>query len=218
MIKLPNVTLLAIATVNPQLAEKALLYSSKDIEFGCVKLVSNYRALSVDHDYIDAFKNIDEWNHYVFYNLWKHVDTEFMLLIHEDGFVVNPHSWRNEFLDYDYIGSPWTNEVALAIQGGREQELVRVGNSVSIRSKRLLELPSKLQIPWRQYNGDYNEDTQICAHNRKYFISCGMTFAPVELAAHFGREHEVPEGKGIEPFVFHKYHNKNHPNFKYPRL
>lgn len=172
-------------------------------------MVSHWKPSQVEHDQIDKFASIDDWNYHLFYNLWKHVDTDFALLIHEDGFVVNPDKWQAAFLDHDYIGSPWTTEVAKAIQGGREQELVRVGNSVSIRSKRLMELPTKIGIPWRPYNNDYNEDTQICAHNRKYFISCGMSFAPVELAVYFGREHEVPEGKGIEPFVFHKYGGKN---------
>lgn len=215
MIKLPQITLIAVATATPEQALKALLYSCRGIEFGDVKLVSNWRPnnyhsrAGVGFEYVDRFATIDDWNHYIFYNLWKHVDTEFCLLVHEDGFVVNPALWRDEFLHYDYIGSPWPMNVAIAIQGGREQELVRVGNSVSIRSKRLLELPSKLQIPWRRFNNDSNEDTAICAHYRKYFTSCGMTFAPVELAVHFGRELEVPEGKGIEPFLFHKYSGKN---------
>lgn len=182
--------------------------------------MSDYRALSVDHDYIDAFKNIDEWNHYVFYNLWKHVDTEFMLLIHEDGFVVNPHKWRKEFLQYDYCGSTWDIPTALAIKGNNnyEGELIRVGNSVSIRSRRLMKLPSEIGIEWKPFNGTYNEDTMICCHQRKHFVNRGMMFAPVNVSVYFGREHLVPEGKNIEPFIFHKYHNPSHPNWKYPRL
>jgi hypothetical protein len=35
-----------------------------------------------------------------------HVDTEFAILVHEDGFIVNPECWSDEFF-YDYIGAPW---------------------------------------------------------------------------------------------------------------
>jgi hypothetical protein len=34
-------------------------------------------------------------------------DTEFAILVHEDGFIVNPECWSDEFLKYDYIGAPW---------------------------------------------------------------------------------------------------------------
>ena len=60
-----------------------------------------------------------------------------------DGFVVHPECWRDEFLNYDYIGSPWplpkpgTKHCYHDIHGN----LCRVGNSVSIRSKRLMDFP-----------------------------------------------------------------------------
>jgi hypothetical protein len=40
------------------------------------------------------------------YEPGKHVDTEFAILVHEDGFIVNPECWR-WVLKYDYIGAPW---------------------------------------------------------------------------------------------------------------
>lgn len=223
MLKLSNVTLIAVATKEPYKALEALKYSCKEIEFGDVKLVSQlvrkHNTDNIIYEYVQPFKSIDDWNHYIVYNLHKHIKTDYCLLIHEDGFVVNPKSWRDEFLDYDYIGSPWSLEVARAIQGGRNQPLSRVGNSVSIRSKKILELPSKLNMPWVRYNGDYNEDTQLSAHHRELLESYDITYAPVEVAIHFGREHLMPENEHItHPFVFHKYHGSTHPNHQYPRL
>jgi hypothetical protein len=221
--RLPNVTLIAVATKEPHKALEALKYSSKEIEFGAVKLLSQLvRKHNTDHvqfEFIKPFISIDDWNKYIVFNLHEHIKTDYCLLIHEDGFVVNPQSWRDGFLHYDYIGSPWSMEVAKAIQGGRDQELVRVGNSVSIRSKKLLELPSKINMPWLRYNGDFNEDTQLTAHNRKLLQSHGITYAPLELAIHFGREAVMPENEHItEPFVFHKHHNPTHPNWNYPKF
>lgn len=223
MLSLPNITLIAVATKEPHKALKALEYSSRDICFGAVKLVSQFiRKHNTDHityEYVKPFQSIDEWNRYIVFELHQHVKTDYCLLIHEDGFVVNPQSWSNDFIAYDYIGSPWSAEVAIAIQGGREQPLSRVGNSVSIRSKKILELPTKINMPWVPYNGDYNEDTQLTAHNRVLLEQHGITYAPLEVAVNFGREHVMPENKHVtHPFVFHKYHTPAHPNYNYPRL
>ena len=51
----------------------------------------------------------------------------------------------------------------------------------------------------------YNEDGNICVHNRHIFEQQGCVFAPVEIAARFSKEVECPEHKGIETFGFH-YH------------
>ncbi len=222
LLKLPTVTLLTLATRDVDVAVKALQYSMKDIEFGKVALVSDTRPDNlpdtIQWQQVHRMVTIDDWNHEVFYNLWKYFDTEFVLFIHPDGFVVNPQSWRDEFLHYDYIGAPWPIDCAHAIRGPRidTHELVRVGNSVGIRSRKLCKLPSEVGIPWVRYNNDYNEDTQITSHNRKIFIENGCKFASLELAVYFGREAEISEGAHIEhPFIFHKWGGRN---VNYPRL
>ena len=46
----------------------------------------------------------------------------------------------------------------------------------------------------------------------------GMAWAPVDVAARFGREHDVPECRGIDPFIFHKWRGANaaYPKFISP--
>lgn len=220
MIQLPNITLIALATIRPDAAVKALEYSCKGITFGAVKLVSHIRPEStseyIQHEHVDKFPSIDDWNRYVVYDLWKHVDTEFCILVHEDGFIVHPESWDPAFLMYDFCGSPFDIDTAIAIQGGRDQPLSRVGNSVSIRSRRLLKLPTDTNMEWRRFNADSNEDTFVSCHNRKIFEACGMRFAPLEVAIFWGREAEIPENQYVDkPFIFHKWHGRNHiyPHF-----
>jgi hypothetical protein len=220
MIQLPQITLIAVATVEPVKAVNALLYSCKGITFGAVKLVSHIRPEgtpdSIVHEYVDKFVSIDEWNRYIVYDLWKHVDTEFCILIHEDGFIVHPESFDPAFLMYDYCGPVWSMEVAIAIQGGRDQPLSRVGNSVSLRSRRLLKLPTDINLEWKRFNNDSNEDTFLTCHNRRIMEACGMRIAPVEVAMFFGREEDLPELQYIDkPFLFHKYHGRNG---QYPRF
>ncbi len=219
MIQLPAVTLLCIATRDVEASGRALVYSCQGIQFATVKLVSPYRPADLPEwilwEYVTPFPSINEWNHEVFYNLWKYFSTDYCLLIHADGYIVTPDSWTDEFIQYDYCGSPWSLQCAYAIQGGRDQELSRVGNSVSIRSRKLCMLPTQLDIPWQTFNGDTNEDTQLSSHWWHKFKEQGCTKAPLELACKFGREEELPEHAGIEPFVFHKWTGSNHI---YPHL
>lgn len=223
-IKLPKVTLAALTSVNVYETVKALEYSMRGIEFGDVVLISHkkpfYLPKSIRFSYTDKLDSIDKFNYKMVYELKDHINTEFMLLVHADGFVIHPENWREEFLDYDYIGSPWPlpkNDYAYRDSKGN---ICRVGNSVSIRSKRLLEYPSKHNLPWvRVDDGFYNEDIFICCHSKNAMEEEGMKWAPFELAIQFGREHPLPENKGVEPFIFHKWWGENagYPRFYSPK-
>ena len=147
--------------------------------------------------------NIDEWNYSSIYELGKHIDTEFAMLIHDDGFVINPDSWRDEFLDYDYIGAPWPMPNDNFSFRDIDGNLIRVGNSVSIRSKRLIDLPVELNLEWKAFHGYYNEDGYICVNYRHIYLEHGMKFADIDVAKYFSMENEIPENKGIVPFAFH---------------
>lgn len=203
-IKLPQVTLVAVSSVDIKAHEQALEFSCEKIDFGEVKLLD----LNT--------KNIDEWNKAVIYELPKHIDTEYALLIHADGFVVNPDSWNDDWLNYDYIGSPWglpTDDFSFKDINGVVQ---RVGNSVSLRSKKLLDIPNKLNLEWKPFHGYYNEDGFICVNYRHEYEKEGCKFAPFDVAVQFGRETPLLENLGVKPFVFHRYVGENsiYPRFK----
>lgn len=201
-IKLPNITLCCIGSEKYRdQQQKALDYSSQGIEFGAIKniIVPTY--------------NIDDWNRAVVFDLGDYIDTEFALLVHPDGFVVHPEKWDDEFLKYDFIGAPYplpTDDFSYRDING---VLQRVGNSVSIRSKKLLGLPKKLNMEWKPFHGFTNEDGYICVNMRHIFEEHGCKFAPLSLAVHFSQEVPIPEAKSITPFTFHKYEG---PNSKYP--
>jgi glycosyltransferase involved in cell wall biosynthesis len=219
-IKLSNVTLVALATRNVEETLQALIYSCRDIEFGSVKLLSHFTPYGlepyINFSRIEKIKSIDDWSYKVIYDLNSYIDTEFALLVHADGFVVNSSSWKNEFLEYDYIGAPWPLPTDNFSYRDVNSEIVRVGNSVSLRSKRLLELPIKLRLPWEPYCGSYNEDGFICVKNKHIYEAYGMRFAPLDVAKYFSHEVMIPEVQGINPFVFHKWAgtNSQYPKFK----
>ncbi len=126
------------------------------------------------------------------------------MFVHGDGYVVNPKAWKDEFLDYDFIGAPWPLPRDDYSYKTPEGELIRVGNSVSLRSKSLLKLPRDLHLEWREYYGNTNEDGYLCVHNRAKLTEAGIKFAPLEVAKYFSKEHEIEENKGISPFAFHQ--------------
>ena len=206
MVKLPNVTLCAIGSEKYRAQQQnALDYSCQGIEFGAVKNI------------IVDCNNIDEWNKIVVYDLGDHIETDFALLIHPDGFVVHPESWSDIFLEYDYIGSPFplpTDSFSYRDIYGKIQ---RVGNSVSLRSKKLLRLPKQLNMEWKSFHGFYNEDGYVSVNMRHVYEGAGCKYAPIEVAKHFGRESEIPENANVyKPFVFHKHEGRNkvYPDFE----
>lgn len=194
MLKLHNVTLIALSGINYHTNEnlEAIERSRKGIEWGAVKYIQQ-------GDIID----INSWNRACIFDLWKYVDTEFAMFIHGDGYVIRPDLWRDEWLQYDFIGAPWPLPKDDYSYRDEEGRLIRVGNSVSLRSKRILALPTMLKLPWKPYYGNTNEDGFLCCHNRIKLEHMGIRFAPLEVAKYFSKEHEIPENQGIETFAFH---------------
>lgn len=209
MLDLKNITLVALTSVRIEATIKSLIYSSKDINFGKIKLLSDVEPIELPDKIIyentKKSSNIDEWNYNIIYNLPNHIDTEYALLIHDNGFVVNSKSWKDEFFDYDYIGAPWPlpndNFSYRDIFGN----IIRVGNSVSLRSKKLLDIPNKLSLEWKQFHGFTNEDGFICVNYRHKYLEEGCKFADIEIAKYFSHENYLPEFENIEPFCFHNY-------------
>jgi len=192
MITLPQITLIALTNKDFEGHKRALDKSSEGIEWGARKIIWD-----------ESIKSIDDWNYKIIYELHHYVDTDFAMLIHADGYVVNPHLWQDAFCDYDFIGAPWPLPRDNYSYRTPDGQIVQVGNSVSIRSRRLLELPSRLHLEWKSYYGNTNEDGFLCVHNRRILEENGCKFAPIEVAKYFSKEHEIEENKGLETFAFH---------------
>lgn len=193
MLELTQVTLICLTNKDFEGHKRALDKSCEGIKWGGVKLIWD-----------ESIKSINDWNYKIIYDLHRYVDTPYAMLIHADGYVINPGAWRSEFLDYDYIGAPWPIPKDNYSYRTPNGELVRVGNSVSLRSKRILEAPSKNGLRWRSFYGNTNEDGFLCVHNRDILERNGIIFAGVDIAKYFSKEHEIEENKYIETFAFHQ--------------
>lgn len=190
MLELPSVTLVCLTNKDFEGHKKALDKSCEGINFGGVKLIWD-----------EGITSIDKWNHAIIYDLPNYIDTKFALLIHSDGYVIRPDLWDERWLQTDYVGAPWPlpkDDYSYRSESGR---IIRVGNSVSLRSKRLMDRVAKFE--WKPYFGNTNEDGFISVHHRDELEAEGFKFAPLEVAAHFSKEHEIPENVGLETFAFH---------------
>lgn len=214
----PSVTLICVTGVNITASLYALWRSSLKIEFAEVKIVSPDvpsnlpRGVIHEKPHNSKLDSIDAYSHYMIYDLWRHVNTDHCLIVQADGYIIEPGLWSEEFLRYDYIGAPWriSKDAYLDPWGNS----IRVGNGgFSLRSKRLLEVPTIVDIPWEInstdfYNhmnaGLYSEDGNICVHNRHLFEAVGCVWAPLSLAMIFSREQRIPERQPRRTFGFHK--------------
>lgn len=192
MLKLPDITLIALTNRDFEGHKKAMDKASEGIEWGAKKIIWD-----------DTIRNIDDWNYKIIYELHQYVDTPFALLFHADGYPIHPDKWLPVFREYDYIGAPWPlpqDDHSYRTPSG---EIIRVGNSVSLRSKKIMQLPSVLGIEWKSYYGNTNEDGFLCVHHRDKLENAGCKFAPLEVAVYFSKEHEIPENFALRTFAFH---------------
>ena len=206
-LKLENITIVSVACIRVSDTLKALKYSSKSIDFGSVKLLTNEDIIDDKVEIIKIDKlDYENYNRFIVYDLHKYIDTDYALIIQDDGFIINPDSWDERFLNYDYIGAPFPipnpqDKISYRDPFGNLQ---RVGNGgFTLRSKKILSLASELDLEWKSYFDHYNEDGFFACHNRHLYEENGCVYAPIDIAAKFSHEKEVLETKGIIPFGFH---------------
>jgi hypothetical protein len=207
--KLNNVTIAAVAGTKAQETLKAIKYSMRELEFDRAILITPE---DIQDDVVEIIKceplNYERYNHFIVYRLHKYINTTHCLLVQNDGYVVNPGMWQEEWMRYDYIGALWPLPHDNFSFRDLEGNIQRVGNGgFTLRSKKLLCLANDLHLEWKEYYGFYHEDGFFCCHNRAAYESAGCKFAPIEVAAQFSHETAVAENYGNIPFGFHGRNN-----------
>jgi hypothetical protein len=171
---LPTVTLLGLDCVNIERLKVVADICQKHFEFGAVKLLSSISDIDSRVVRIDHVGSIESYSHFFVKNLYKHVDTDFVLVIQYDGFILNPSAWTDEFLSYDYIGAPWWYE-----------DENNVGNGgFSLRSKKLLKVLAEDE----SITEHHPEDHHIVRTYGNHLRSKGIVFAPEHVASKFSIE------------------------------
>ena len=194
--KINQVTLCAIASRDPLPAVIALEKSLAVCEFADAILLTSS---AINHPQfrcitIRPFVDMREWGSFLFYELSQYIQTEFVLSIHWDGYVLNGKAWREEFLTYDYIGARWPWH-----KPGQD-----IGNlGFTLLSKKLLQTFAypEFKLPQERVP----EDALLAVVWRPILeANYGIRFATAAVADVFSYEHVVPERP---TFGFHGVHN-----------
>lgn len=187
---LPQVTLVAVTSVNLAATVKALEASTAQIAFGACKLLSDVHPLGlpagVDFVQIPRLISTQAYSDFMFHHLVDHISTSHCLVVQWDGHVCDSGRWQQAFLDYDYIGASWPQYA-----DGHD-----VGNGgFSLRSRRLMEACRA-----SGFRPSHPEDVAIARSNRHWLESHGLRFAPKATADAFSAERA---GNLAESFGFH---------------
>lgn len=202
--KLPNVEILSINTHNPEQSVKAIEYSCRHFEFASKKILSDVRPTNLPSDMsfieIPRFTERDAYSDFALQKLYDYTESEFVLMIHDDGFIINPHLWNPDFLKYDYIGAPWPGPSC-------DIEYGRVGNGgFCIRSRRLLKATRELK-----YEPTHDDWVIGVTHNQE-LREMDIHTAPVTLAMTFALELPIEECEYNldNTFGFHSKRSQQH--------
>ncbi len=215
---LPQVTLVAVTGIDIKKTLYALWRSQISIMFKRVLLITDnkldFYSKKIEVELTDNYilDSIDAYSKFIVFELYKHIDTEFVLIVQADGYVLHSKKWNNNFLEYDYIGAPWRIKQDAYIDPFENHQ--RVGNGgFSLRSTKLLKTPLSHNVEWDiNHNNFYNhmginsqaEDGIICIHNRHIYEKAGNNFAPLKIALKFSCEQKVSEYTGELTFGYHK--------------
>jgi hypothetical protein len=186
---LNKVTLICVDCSRYGEAVAAINKSMEQCDFAAVKFLTdiNLELNGIEVIKILPIKSKEEYSRFIIKELYKYLDTEFCLVIQHDGYVLNGKSWQDEFLNYDYIGAPWT------YTDGKN-----VGNGgFSLRSRLLQIFLANDEF----IKATDPEDQAIGRLYRDYLIKTyGVKFAPEDLADQFAYELRTPI---YDTFGFH---------------
>ena len=198
MIDICNLTVVCVDTINHRLAlialnktlmsikpKRCLLFSDMNPD------LNNNNAIEIIP--INKLESINEYNDFILKRMVFFIDTTHALIVQYDGYVINPQAWRDDFLNYDYIGAVWPF---------RPDDRCVGNGGFSLRSKKLLEALTDSSIV-----SDSPEDDVICLIFRDYLEKTyKIRFADKYIASYFSVEKSYTT---ICPFGFHGIFNLN---------
>lgn len=204
----------------------ALEYSYSKVPFKNIQLLG---PTPFSHPFIKWVKipphTYEQYSIFCLKELYKYIQTKYCLIIQYDGFIINPQSWTDEFLNYDVVGAVWpVGEFNPVVT----EENCCCNGGFSLRSQEFLEATRHIPT-W----GHFAEDVLWARIHREKMLMRNIKFAPPEVCAKFSIEWShtpyVTGGQNqndrfsLRSFGFHgSFHDANkfiddwriHPQFK----
>jgi hypothetical protein len=194
MLNLSNVTLLCVETRDPDLAHWAINQCLRQAHFAQVVLLTNIdlvkdRQENIEYVQAPPIRSVKDYSDLLLTGIDQYVVGSHVLVIQWDSFITHPELWRDEFLEYDYIGPVWPHHPHTPVGNG----------GFSLRSVKLLQA-----IKQPGFIKRHPEDYCICADNREFLEKeCGIQFALPEIAEQFA----VERSEWHDAFGFHGFFN-----------
>lgn len=202
-LQLPSVSLICVDCINAEGAIKVLEHCKSMVDFGDVKLLTS---LPVEYEHkveIMPLNSLIAYSVFMLTRVKDYFDTSHCLIVQRDGWILNPQSWDESWMQLDFLGPIF-------------MQYLHVGSGgFSLRSKKLMEFMADITPKWdgteehaqkiQKTTQNYYEDGQICfgkAMNK-------FKFGSLEDAANFG-----PGGNRDQryfrayPFGYHRTHEK----------
>ena len=175
-----------IKTQNSLDGSKAYFFTSK------IEEVKKYipKTKKINLVFIDPINNHKDYNYFIIYKLYKYIKFSHCLITQWDGFSMCNWMWNDNFLNYDYIGAPFLKRKNDRNYCRDKNGIFRsVGNGgFSLRSKKLLEAPSKLQLKDEPSFTNYHEDGFFSVLHRAKLESYGFRWPEEKIARQFSQE------------------------------
>jgi Protein of unknown function (DUF5672) len=200
-LNLPNVTLVCCETRNHALMRLAIEDCVRACEFGGIVIATDRPLEFAEFNYLrPKIVAVPDWTdklgwcRWIWFGAPPHVRTSQMLLVQWDAGVWDTSMWRDEFMDYDYIGSPW-----------EFHPTKKVGNSgFALKSARLARYMA--DHAWEFPCDSTSEDYLLCRTYRPKLEERGFRWAPTRLAHEFAFECSRPSTTSRH-FGFHAAFN-----------
>ena len=137
---------------------------------------------------------------FVMHSLYAYIDTDYCLMVQDDGWVLNGANFKPEYYEYDYIGGACHAAMVgnqLILQAGWHDKFPRTivqNGGFSLRSKRFLEAPNRYGIVHNHAHDIHlwNEDVQLSCLKRDLFAEKGIKYASEKTIRDFALESVIP--------------------------
>ncbi len=197
MKKLDRITLVAVDCKNVGAAILSLRKSMDRCKFDSVKLLTDVELTLRDIEVvkIPSIKSTEEYSIFIFKELYKYIETEYVLITQHDSWILDENAWDDDFYNYDAVGANW-----LYTDGRNNPQ-----GGFTLRTKRLCEILAT--DPMIQVC--HPEDSALGRLYRHYLETThNIKFPSEEVCDSFSFELKEPQKP---TFGFHSFF---HPPFK----
>lgn len=195
-INLPDVTLVMADTRCHDLARLAVQDCIEQVNFGDILICSN-KDLKIsgvmNYCLVNDWPDKDSAQEFLWHDIPSMINTSHFLFCEWDAWVLDSGQWTDDFLEYDYIGAPWSwlSERAVG-NGGFSLHSTEMARYVAKHSE---EFPVTHPFVW---------DLLLCREYRPKLEEAGFRFASQPIARQFSFETRHDR---LNTFGFHALYN-----------